>query len=93
MAQKIAKKACFNGYEFINDMIQDGYLRCIEKIDKFGLERTNPFAYYTTVIHNRFIDYIKSEKKQFNIKVSIQAKVEEELELFNTLTLKNKHKK
>ena len=71
LANKIGKKASWNKYQFLPDMIQSGYLKCIEKIDKFNLERPNAFAYFTTIVHNIFIDYIKKEKKYMATKIKL----------------------
>jgi DNA-directed RNA polymerase specialized sigma24 family protein len=82
LAEKIGKKASWNKYQYTIDMIQAGYLKCIEKIDKFTLDRPNAFAYFTTIVHNIFIDYIKKENKQKEIKVKL---VEDYLEKYGEM--------
>jgi RNA polymerase sigma factor (sigma-70 family) len=62
MAEKIANKGCFCNYTYIEDMIQEAYVRCVHYANRFDSERPNPFAYFTTVIHHSFIAHIKKEK-------------------------------
>ena len=77
MAEQIATKACFSNYTWIDDMTSDSYLKCLEVAKKFDLERTNPFAYFTTVIHNFFLDVIAGEKKQKAMKERLRDEYNE----------------
>lgn len=64
MAQNISMKGNWRGYTWREDMVQDAYLKCVEKIDKFNPDKfDNPFAYFTTLIFNTYMDYIGKEKK------------------------------
>lgn len=68
IATKYANKAKFFGYSNLwkEEMISDGIENCI----KYGLNNynpekySNPFAYFTEVIHFAFLRRIKREKKE-----------------------------
>lgn len=47
------------------DMLSEGLYHCIKYINMFDINREeqNPFAYFTQVIHNGFIQVINKEKK------------------------------
>ena len=68
MANSIATKPRFCRYPWIEDMTSDAYLKCCIVAEKFDLERTNPFGYFTTVIIHFFWDALQGENKQKNIK-------------------------
>ncbi len=54
----------FRNYTYIEDMVSEAYLNCVVMARKFDIEnRDNPFAYFTTVIHRNFLNYISKEKK------------------------------
>lgn len=72
MSTRIAKLINFSQYDYVEDLVNTGYLRCIEVAHKFNLERNNPFAYFTSVIRFRFIDYIKAENKQKTVKINLK---------------------
>lgn len=56
------------------EMVQEGVLYCIKGLHKFDPERTsNPFAYYTSVLHNAFIQYSRKEYDQKNVKDQIMV--------------------
>jgi len=52
-------------------MICDGVENCIQYIDNFDVERTNPFAYFTQIVYYAFLRRIAKEKKQLEIKSKI----------------------
>lgn len=65
MAQQYATINSFRNYTYIEDMIVDAYINCVVMAKKFDIEKgSNPFAYFTTVIHRNFLNYIAKEKKQ-----------------------------
>lgn len=47
---------------FKDDMICDGVENCIQYIDNFDVERTNPFAYFTQIVYYAFLRRIAKEK-------------------------------
>lgn len=69
LAKHYGHLANFRNYTYIEDMISEAYLRCIKVANKFDCEtKTNPFAYFTTVVHNSFIQFIQKEKRQQDFK-------------------------
>ncbi len=72
MAKGIGTKGRFSGYTWIDDMISDAYLKCCNVAHKFDIERTNPYGYFTTVIHHYFYDAINAERNQKNIKEKLR---------------------
>lgn len=60
---------CSRYSDLVTDMIHTGYLKCIEKVDYFDIEtRTNPFCYYTTLVHNCFMEFVGKDLKYSTIK-------------------------
>lgn len=74
---KMCKRNCtvsrFNNYtlEWKEDMVHESYLKCIKVIKKFDKSRTNPFAYFTTVIRRSYLDSIHKENIQKNIRENL----------------------
>jgi len=66
MAKRIRFKWPQNRYS--DDMISTAYLKCLNVAEKFDLERTQAFSYFTTVIHNCYLDFMYDEKKQNMVK-------------------------
>ena len=66
IAKNYATKSKFNrNYSLLDDMITNAVLRCLRYINSFNYkEQFNPFAYFTTVIHNSFLQTIAKEKIQ-----------------------------
>jgi len=57
---------------FRDDMISDGIENCVQYIHNFDpAKSTNPFAYFTQIIHYAFLRRIQKEKKQLDIKSKI----------------------
>lgn len=78
IADRYASKSCFFGYSFIEDMKGDGILACIKYFDTFNVERSNnPFAYFTQVIKNAFINKINIEEKETYIKGKHLLRIDE----------------
>ena len=71
IATHLAYKPNFVNYMFKDDMICDGIENCIQYIDNFDTERTNPFAYFTQIVYYAFLRRIAKEKKQLEIKSKI----------------------
>ena len=66
IAKNYATINSFRNYTYIEDMISEAYINCIIMAHKFDInvDKPNPFAYFTTVIHRNFLKYIAKEKKQ-----------------------------
>ncbi len=70
IAQRIAHKPNFSNYSYKEEMISDGIENCIMYIDNFDpAKSSNPFAYFSQIIHFAFIRRIQKEKKQQYIKI------------------------
>ena len=53
-------------------MICDGIENCVQYIHNFNPEKSsNPFAYFTQIIHYAFLRRIQKEKKQMEIRAKI----------------------
>jgi len=69
IAQNLAKKPNFAGYSFKEDMIGDGIENCLQYLHNFNPEKSsNPFAYFTQIIHFAFLRRIQFEAKQAYVK-------------------------
>lgn len=70
LVDRYSRSPKFNRYSYREDMKSEAIinLACNAAL-KFNPEKSsNPFAFYTTVIHNSFIQFLNSEKKQRNIR-------------------------
>jgi len=74
IATHLSYKPNFVNYMFKDDMICDGIENCIQYIDNFDTDRTNPFAYFTQIVYYAFLRRIAKEKKQLEIKTKIIEK-------------------
>lgn len=45
------------------EVIHEGYVKCISRLDKFSMDKKNPFAYFTSVIMNAYKDFFFKEKR------------------------------
>lgn len=70
IARKYAERGCFSGYSWKDDMICEAILTCIKYINSFDVnkENPNPFAYFSKIIHNAFLNFIAKQKKHSSIK-------------------------
>ena len=72
IATHLSYKPNFVNYMFREDMISDGIENCVQYIHNFDPEKsTNPFSYFTQIIHYAFLRRIQKEKKQLEIKTKI----------------------
>lgn len=72
IATHLSYKPNFVNYMFRDDMISDGIENCVQYIHNFNPEKSsNPFAYFTQIIHYAFLRRIQKEKKQLEIKTKI----------------------
>jgi DNA-directed RNA polymerase specialized sigma subunit len=75
IATHLSYKTNFINYIFIDDMISDGIENCVQYIHNFDpAKSTNPFAYFTQIIHYAFLRRIQREKRQLEIKNKILEK-------------------
>ena len=75
IATHLSYKPNFVNYMFKDDMVCDGIENCVQYINNFNPEKsTNPFAYFTQIIHYAFLRRIQKEKKQLEIRQKIIEK-------------------
>ena len=75
IATHLSFKPNFVNYMFKDDMVCDGIENCVQYINNFNPEKSsNPFAYFTQIIHYAFLRRIQKEKKQLEIKTKIIEK-------------------
>lgn len=66
LANSIACSKNFINYSnlWLEEMISEAFFLCIQKAKMFNPEKSNsPFSYYTSVIRNSFIMFIKNAKR------------------------------
>jgi DNA-directed RNA polymerase specialized sigma24 family protein len=82
ISRKYAERGCFSGYSWKDDMIAEAALTCIKYINSFDVKKANPnpFAYFSKIIHNAFLNYIAKQKKHSSIKDTCYKN----MELFDT---------
>lgn len=70
LAKKYSDKGSFAGYSWKDDMICEAVLTCLRYMHNFDVtvEKPNPFAYFSRIIHNSFLNYIAKQKKHSKIK-------------------------
>lgn len=71
ICNNLGTKGCFRNYSYLEEMVDSGIVACIsalreKKYDPYKYD--NPFAYFTQIIKNEFIRYIKLEHKETAIK-------------------------
>jgi hypothetical protein len=75
IATHLSFKPNFVNYMFKDDMICDGIENCVQYIGNFDPNKSsNPFAYFTQIIHYAFLRRIQREKRQLEIKNKILEK-------------------
>ena len=75
IATHLSYKPNFVNYMFREDMISDGIENCVQYMLNFDpAKSSNPFAYFTQIIHYTFLRRIQKEKKQLEIKTKIIEK-------------------
>ena len=69
IANHLSYKPNFVNYMFREDMISEGIENCVQYIKNFNPEKSsNPFAYFTQIIHYAFLRRIQKEKRQMDIR-------------------------
>lgn len=71
ICDRLATRSNFKNYSYLDEMIAEGKLACIiavmgKKYDPY--KYNNPFAYFTRVAFNAFVNVIKNEHKEVYIK-------------------------
>lgn len=69
IATNLAKRPNFSSYTFKDEMISDGIENCLRYLHNFDPNKSsNPFSYFTQIIHYAFIRRILHEAKHSYIK-------------------------
>ena len=71
IATNYSNKGSFASYTWKEDMVSEAILTCFKYMHNFDptkQKQPNPFAYFTTIIHNAFINYIRKQNKHSDIK-------------------------
>ena len=70
LAKRYSDKGSFAGYSWKDDMICEAVLTCLRYMHNFDVtvDKPNPFAYFSRIIHNSFLSYIAKQKKHSKIK-------------------------
>lgn len=70
LAKRYSGKGSFNGYTWKDDMIGEAVLTCVKYMHNFdvNMDNPNPFAYFSRIIHNSFLNYISKQKTHSKIK-------------------------
>ena len=72
IANHLSYKPNFVNYMFKDDMVCDGIENCVQYINNFDpAKSSNPFAYFTQIIHYAFLRRIQREKRQLEVKNKI----------------------
>lgn len=74
VAEHYASHPHFSGYTYRDEMVGGAIVACCSAFLKFDPKKSqNPFAFYTMVIHNSFLQTLQKEKKQQRIRDTILA--------------------
>jgi DNA-directed RNA polymerase specialized sigma24 family protein len=70
LARRYSSRGSFSGYSWKDDMICEAVLTCIKYMHNFDvtIDKPNPFAYFSRIIHNAFLNYIAKQKIHSKIK-------------------------
>lgn len=71
ICDRLATRNNFSGYTYLDEMVAEGKLSCITALikRKYNPEKSdNPFAYFSMIAWNAFIQVIKNEHKETYIK-------------------------
>lgn len=69
IADRYSRKHNFIKYSFREDMVASAVANLCQNALKFNHEKyNNPFAYYTTAIHNSFLQFLNDEKRERDVR-------------------------
>ena len=69
LATRYSTKPCFSGYSYRLELVNSGIVACVAALHKFDPAKSeNPFAYFTSINHNAFIQILNKEKRQQEIR-------------------------
>jgi len=83
IATRLSYRPNFIRYSYREEMIGDGLETCIRYADRFNPEKyDNPFSYFTTICYNAFVQRIKKEKRQSDIRNNL---IRSEVQTYDTM--------
>ena len=69
LVNNYANKSNFRGYTWIEEMKGEALVTCIRYVGNFnGAKSNNAFAYFTQLIHNSFLQILRLEKVQTELR-------------------------
>lgn len=72
IANRLSNSFNFIGYSYKDEMIADAIYKCLDKVHRFDPSLSeNPFAFFTQVSYNSFVNRIKIEQKQASIRARL----------------------
>lgn len=72
IANRLSNSYNFIGYSYKDEMIADGIYKCLDKVHRFDPNISeNPFAFFTQLNFNAFLNRIKVEQKQASIRARL----------------------
>lgn len=72
LVDRYARRPNFISYSWLDEMKGEALVTLCRGWGSFNPEKSNnPFAYFTQIVHNAFLQYIGKEKKQSEIKSAI----------------------
>lgn len=78
LASRYASRPIFAMYTYREDMVAEALADLCKNALKFNTERSNnPFAYYTSCIHNSFLGFLNVEKKHRKIRDQLLIEIGE----------------
>lgn len=78
IAERLATKHKYRYYSYTDEMIMDGVTACIRYIDNYDPDRyDNPFAYFSSIINNAFINRLNLEQKNQYVRARLMRDVTE----------------
>lgn len=90
LTRKYAQRPCFANYSYKEDMVSEAIANLCQNALKFKTEVSdNPFSFYTTCIHNSFLQILSVEKKHRRIRDQMLIDMGENASYSFTDELKN----
>lgn len=72
ICNRLSNSFNFIGYSYKDEMIADAIYKCLDKVHRFDPAISeNPFAFFTQLAYNAFINRIKIEQKQASIRARL----------------------
>jgi len=66
-----ARSPQYNRYHELDDIKSGALIACLKALDKFDIQKDNPFAYFTTTIYRAFIATITQKYEDDNLKMEL----------------------